>query len=135
MACARPRSSRPWVLPFAGSLVVIAAWADRPLFHLLTDDDRILEWLQFAGYAAATIFGASIALRLWRARQHALGGLYLAFASGCLFITGEEVSWGPLRSAPRRGRRAGRGRARGTASSVAGARIASRFSSANAPSA
>jgi hypothetical protein len=82
------------VLPFVGSVVVIAAWADRPLFHLLTDDDRILEWLQFAGYAAATVLGASIALRLWRARQHVLGGLYLAFTAGCLFITGEEVSWG-----------------------------------------
>jgi hypothetical protein len=82
------------VLPFVGSVVVIAAWADRPLFHLLTDDDRILEWLQFAGYATATVLGASIALWLWRARQRVLGGLYVAFTAGCLFITGEEVSWG-----------------------------------------
>jgi hypothetical protein len=82
------------LLPFVGSAVVIVSWADRPLFHLLTDDDRILEWLQFVGYAAATVLGASIALRLWRARERALGGLYLAFTGGCLFITGEEVSWG-----------------------------------------
>jgi hypothetical protein len=83
-----------FALPVVGAMVVILSWGDRPLFHLLTDDDRILEWLQFAGYAAATVLGASIALRLWRARQHVLGGLYLAFTAGCLFITGEEVSWG-----------------------------------------
>jgi hypothetical protein len=83
-----------FALPFAGAVVVIASWADRPLFHLLTDDDRVLEWLQFAFYAVATVLGAAAALALWRLGNRLMALLFAAFAAGCLFITGEEVSWG-----------------------------------------
>jgi hypothetical protein len=82
------------IMPFVGAAVVIVSWADRPLFHLLTDDDRILEWLQFVGYVAATLLGAAIALQLWRRRNRPMAGLYCLFTLGCLFIAGEEVSWG-----------------------------------------
>jgi hypothetical protein len=77
-----------------GAVVVIAAWGYRPLFHLLTDEDHVLEWLQFAGYAAATLLGASVAIRLWRGGTRPLAALFALFALGCLFIAGEEVSWG-----------------------------------------
>jgi hypothetical protein len=80
--------------PFAGALLVICAWVYRPLFHLLTDEDRILEWLQFAGYAIATGIGAWIAARLRRLGNRPIAVLYVAFTAGCLFIAGEEVSWG-----------------------------------------
>jgi hypothetical protein len=83
-----------FALPVVGAMVVILSWGDRPLFHLLTDDDRVLEWLQFAFYAAATALGAAVALALWRRGRRPMALLFVAFTLGCLFITGEEVSWG-----------------------------------------
>jgi hypothetical protein len=82
------------LMPFVGAVVVIAAWGYRPVFHLLTREDHILEWLQFAGFAGATALGAAIAVALWRAGRRPMGVLYAAFALGCFFIAGEEISWG-----------------------------------------
>jgi hypothetical protein len=82
------------LMPFAGAAVVIVSWAERPVFHALTDDDAILEWLQFAGYAAAAVLGAWIAFALRRAGNRPMAALFVAFALGCVFIAGEEISWG-----------------------------------------
>jgi hypothetical protein len=82
------------VMPFVGAVVVIASWGYRPLFHLLTREDHILEWLQFAGFAAATGFATAIAVALWRADRRPMALLYAVFALGCFFIAGEEISWG-----------------------------------------
>jgi hypothetical protein len=93
------------LMPFLGALVVIAAWANRPIFHLLTDDDSLLEWLQFLGYVAATALGAAIALRFHRLGNRPMTALYVLFTLGCLFIAGEEVSWGQRMSRGTRRRR------------------------------
>lgn len=83
-----------FVAPLAGAIGVAASFADRPLFRFLTREDSLLEWSQFAAYAAA----AALAIMCWRALTRAgnhRGALaYLLFALGCLFVAGEEISWG-----------------------------------------
>ena len=81
------------VFPFAGA-AVIAATSGTSFFRFLIREDSLLEWLQVAGYAAAVVFGALVGLRLWRAGDRVLSAAYLLFAAGCLFVAGEELSWG-----------------------------------------
>jgi hypothetical protein len=83
-----------WLLPLVGTLVVAASRVDLGLFHLLTAEDRLLEWLQFAGFVAATVF-AALAARLFARRGLKLvPSILLLLGIACVFIAGEEISWG-----------------------------------------
>jgi hypothetical protein len=83
-----------WLLPFVGAAVVAASRADLGLFQFLTAEDRLLEWLQFAGFVAATVF-ASLAARLFARRGLKLvPSILLLLGLACVFIAGEEISWG-----------------------------------------
>lgn len=90
-----PRLAR-WlfVFPIVGGLAILASRASRSLFSLLTDEDRILEWSQFALYLTAAAIAFLNALRLRRSRQHLPALAWVAFTVGCVFIAGEEISWG-----------------------------------------
>lgn len=77
-----------------GAIVVILSRASKPLFRLLTGEDRILEWAQFALYGVAAVLAFLVAIWLFRTGRGWIAALYLAFGVVALFITGEEIAWG-----------------------------------------
>jgi hypothetical protein len=77
-----------------GAALVVASRVDKSLFLAVTDEDRLLEWLQFFGFAAASLFGLGCAWRLYRDGRRWLPLAYAVFALGCFFIAGEEIAWG-----------------------------------------
>lgn len=88
------RAEAVFVAAFAGAVVVIASRAYQPLFAFLTEEDRLLEWAQFFGFAASAGLAAVLAARLWGADRRGLAALYGLAAVALLFIAGEEISWG-----------------------------------------
>jgi hypothetical protein len=91
--------SRPVVLaflivPIVGGLLVLLSRASKPLFKLLTGENRILETLQFLGYLTACV--AAVLVAVWLYRRHLRGPMVLwaLFALGCFGIAGEEIAWG-----------------------------------------
>jgi cytochrome bd-type quinol oxidase subunit 2 len=83
-----------FLLPPVGAVVVAATRVDKGLFHFVTAEDRLLEWGQFAAYAVAVVFGLAAALFLFRAERRPAAAFYLLVVLGCLFVAGEEISWG-----------------------------------------
>jgi hypothetical protein len=83
-----------FVLPFVGVIGIVLARAHKPVFRFLTDEDSLLEWIQFAGFAAASIFALVCAWRLRKKGRAPLALVYLAFSVACFFIAGEEIAWG-----------------------------------------
>lgn len=83
-----------FLLPLVGAVVVAATRVDKGLFHFVTAEDRLLEWGQFGGYAVAMVFGFAVAALLFRADRRLTAAFYLLVALGCLFVAGEEISWG-----------------------------------------
>lgn len=82
------------IVPIAGGLLVLASRADKPLFKLITGENRILETLQFVGYLSACAAAAYVSTWLLRRRLGAPATLWALFAVGCLLIAGEEIAWG-----------------------------------------
>ena len=90
-----PRTVRRFlVLPWVGAALVAATAAYRPVFRLLTKEDRILEWIQVALLIAAVVAAIGVARRLQVAGQHRIALLWALFAVGCFLIAGEEIAWG-----------------------------------------
>jgi len=83
-----------FVLPLVGSAVVGLAALRESAYLFLVNEDSLLEWLQALGFAAAFVFAALLALRRWQAGETREAGVFLVIAAGCLFLTGEELSWG-----------------------------------------
>jgi len=83
-----------FLIPLVGGVAVVAARVSGPLFEFLTDEDHLLEWMQVAFYAAAAVFGFFNAVRLWRSGDRMPSLAWFAFTLGCVFVTGEEISWG-----------------------------------------
>lgn len=82
------------VLPIAGAVVVALTRFWNPLFRLLTAEDRIFEWAQFACWVVAALASGTMALRLFRGRRHAVALLWAALALGLFLVAGEEIAWG-----------------------------------------
>jgi hypothetical protein len=83
-----------FLLPFFGSIAVVASRADRRLFRFLTAEDHLLEWLQFVGFAVACVLAVLAGLRLARDGRTLPGLAFVVFALGCFLIAGEEIAWG-----------------------------------------
>jgi hypothetical protein len=101
----RQEASDPWgvppglaealfVLPFIGAVAVVLTRLHKPLFRFVTDEDSVLEWPQFLGFAAASILAFACAWRLRGTGRPLLALAYLAFGLGCFFVAGEEIAWG-----------------------------------------
>jgi hypothetical protein len=87
-----------WILlvaPLALMAVMSAIMvADGELFHFLIDEDHPIEWLQFAAIATAAVAFALAALHAHRQGRRGLAVLYALIAISCVFVAGEEISWG-----------------------------------------
>jgi hypothetical protein len=77
-----------------GVVAIVLARAHKPLFRFVTNEDSVLEWPQFIGFAAAFIFALACAWRFKKVGRPLLALAYLAFGLGCFFIAGEEIAWG-----------------------------------------
>jgi hypothetical protein len=76
-----------------GALVALSV-AHRPTFRFITREDGVLEWPQFAAFAAAAILAALTAVRLAKLSERMATAVFGLMAVGCVFIAGEEISWG-----------------------------------------
>jgi len=83
-----------FLLPIVGGVLVVLSRAWKPLFRLLTGENRILEWAQFGMYVATAALALCVALALRRRGPGWLALLYLLFAVATIFIAGEEIAWG-----------------------------------------
>jgi hypothetical protein len=83
-----------FLLPFVGAIGIVLARAYKPLFRFLTNEDSVLEWLQFVGFAAAFLLAIGCAWQLRKAGRPLLALVFLAFGIGCFFVVGEEIAWG-----------------------------------------
>jgi hypothetical protein len=82
------------LLPFAGALLVVVAYAYLPAFRFLTDEDAVLEWLQVTCYVGTAIFAVLCARELALQRMPAWSLAYLVLAACCVFVVGEALAWG-----------------------------------------
>lgn len=79
--------------PFAISLITIAAaLVSRPLFNLITGEDRLGENLQVVAWVVALVFAVRIAAK--RELPISTRVLFAVASLGMFFIIGEEISWG-----------------------------------------
>jgi uncharacterized membrane protein len=83
-----------FLVPLLGSVGIVLARADKGLYRYLTNEDSVLEWPQFFGFAVAAVFACLCAWLLFRTGRRVVAVAYLAFAVGCFFIAGEEIAWG-----------------------------------------
>ncbi len=83
-----------FAFPLVLSVILVATRLYPPLFRFLFDEDGLFEWIQFAGYLAASIMGAGVAIRLWRGGRRWASLLYLLFALGAFAVAGDEIAWG-----------------------------------------
>jgi len=83
-----------FVLPFVGTVAIILLRADSGAYRFVTNEDSVLEWPQFFGFAAASLLACLCAWRLHRAGRLVLAAAYLAFGIGCFVVMGEEIAWG-----------------------------------------
>jgi hypothetical protein len=83
-----------FLLPVVGAPLILAARLHKPLFRFITNEDSVLEWPEFVGFAAASLLALVCAWRLWRSGRSLLALAYLVFAIGAFFVAGEEIAWG-----------------------------------------
>jgi hypothetical protein len=83
-----------FVLPLVGSVAIVLLRADSGAYRFVTDEDSVLEWPQFIGFAAASLLACLCAWRLQRSERPVLAAAYLVFGIGCFFVAGEEIAWG-----------------------------------------
>lgn len=80
----------PLVAAAVGALVAL-----RPgLYLLLTTEDGLFEWLQFAAFTLAALILALLAWRRWGAHSPAEALALAVLAVAVAFVAGEEISWG-----------------------------------------
>jgi hypothetical protein len=83
-----------FVVPAIGAVAVALAATHSGLFDFLVEEDSLLEWLQVPGFFGGFVFGLLLALHARRQRNTAAVAAYAIFAAACLFVAGEEISWG-----------------------------------------
>ena len=83
-----------FLVPFVGAVLVMASRLDLSLFRFITGEDRLLEWSQFAAYAATVPIALAVALQLRRDSEQLGAASSCSSRSTALLIAGEEISWG-----------------------------------------
>lgn len=82
------------MLPLAGAVAIVLLRADRGVYRFFTNEDSVLEWPQFVGFATASVLAFLCAWRFQRAGRPVLAVAYLVLGIGCFFVAGEEIAWG-----------------------------------------
>jgi hypothetical protein len=74
-------------------LMIVVHFNDEKLFFLITQEDHVIEYLQFFTFALAGIVSLMIVRKLGK-KNIELWVFHLILALGLLFVAGEEISWG-----------------------------------------
>lgn len=82
------------VVPLLGAAVVVVALVHRPVFRWITREDGPLEWAQLGFDLVAAAAATWVAVALHRRGMRGASALWALFALVCVFIAGEEISWG-----------------------------------------
>jgi hypothetical protein len=85
------------VLAAVPILIVLAMGAAVPFFDLfvwLTNEDSVIEWLQFLMLVVSAVLFALLAMRLFRTQVRVVGLLAALVAFSLFFVAGEEIAWG-----------------------------------------
>lgn len=86
-----------WTLAAVPVLIIlgmVAAIRLPAVFVWITNEDALMEWLQFLLVFASSLVFAAIGLRFLQGRQRGIGSLCLLVALGTFFVAGEEIAWG-----------------------------------------
>ena len=84
-----------FLVPLAGSLLLLATAPSRALFVGITHEDGVLEWAEVAAWLLVIPFALAMFWHLWHDDgRRWLAMPYLLLALGAIFVTGEEISWG-----------------------------------------
>jgi hypothetical protein len=84
-----------FLVPIAITLsLALGRTLDHDLAFAAVEEDHVVEWLQFAGYAIAGLLAAVAARTFFERKDPVRGAAFLIFAIGCLFVAGEEIAWG-----------------------------------------
>lgn len=78
------------------AVLLVAAIGNRRCpdrYFMALQEDRFAEWLTFWSFAAAGVCFGVAALRCWRHQSRSVFFL-IGLALFCLFVAGEEISWG-----------------------------------------
>lgn len=89
-----PLAELLFAFPLVGAALFALASAHSGLFVFLAEEDSVLEWTQVVVLAAAAVLAALLGARAVREERRRDALAYLLLAAGCIFVAGEEVSWG-----------------------------------------
>jgi hypothetical protein len=83
-----------FAFPLIGATLFALTSTHDGLYSFLAREDSLLEWTQVAILAVAAVSATLLAVRSRREGRgrHALA--YVTLAAGCIFVAGEEISWG-----------------------------------------
>lgn len=82
------------LIPFSIAAIGLIAMPFRRTYDRLAREDGVVEWLQVGVLLLLIVLLAGLARRFWSADRRRLAGFYGLAALACLFIAGEEISWG-----------------------------------------
>ncbi len=85
-------ASTLWFPVVISLVTIVAAVTSRPLFNLITGEDRLGENLQVVAWVVALVFALRIAKNAEFPKSSRI--LFAILAVGILFNIGEEISWG-----------------------------------------
>jgi hypothetical protein len=80
--------------PFVAFFGVAATTPIPKLFLWVIDEDMLVESVQAVLLVGVVVLAGLLTGRLFRDRRIVLGGMYLLFTLGAVFLLGEEISWG-----------------------------------------
>jgi drug/metabolite transporter (DMT)-like permease len=89
-----PLAELLFAFPLVGAVLFALASVDPGLFLFLAEEDSLLEWTQIVILVSAAVLATLLAARAFGERRRPHGLAYIALAAGCVFVAGEEVSWG-----------------------------------------
>jgi hypothetical protein len=82
------------ILPPIAAVALILTVPHPRVYHVLIEEDHVIEWTQFVAIFAASVVFALVGRRAQQAGRVRLAVLFLLVAVGAFVVAGEEISWG-----------------------------------------
>lgn len=81
--------------PLVGLVALPVIWLiSSQAFRMITNEDGVIEYLQFAAFVASAVLAGWIARGRWVMGHRVQALLFAAVCIGLVLISGEEISWG-----------------------------------------
>ena len=82
------------ISPLMAVVALVLTVPHPQLYHLLVDEDRVIEWTQFFAILLASFTFILAARQVRRTGRRRLMVLFLLVGVGAFVVAGEEISWG-----------------------------------------